>query len=139
METMTRTATKQITQAWDTLQTLVPISPIRSERQYDRAIKKLNELLDIVGDDEAHPLYDVLDTLGILIHAYEETHYPASPVTGKDVLKFLMGEHQLVPSNLPDVGDETTVSELLAGKRELSVENIRALSKRFGVSPATFF
>jgi antitoxin component HigA of HigAB toxin-antitoxin module len=31
------------------------------------------------------------------------------------------------------------VSELLAGKRELSAKNIRALSKRFGVSPATFF
>lgn len=136
---MTRTATKQITHAWDALQTLVPISPIRSERQYDRAVKKLNELLDIVGDDEAHPLYDVLDTLGILIHAYEEVHYPASPVTGKDVLKFLMEEHQLRPSNLPEIGDEAMVSDLLAGKRELNVEHIRTLSKRFEISPATFF
>lgn len=136
---MIRTATKQITLAWDALQTHVPISPIRSERQYDRAVKKLNELLDMVGDDEAHPLYDVLDTLGILIHAYEETQYPVSPVRGKDVLKFLVEEHQLAPSNLPEVGDEVAVSELLAGKRELSVENIRALSMRFGLSPATFF
>ena len=58
-----RSATQQIAHAWGTLQSLVPVSPIRNERQYDRAIKKLNELLDIVGDNEAHPLYDILDTL----------------------------------------------------------------------------
>lgn len=98
---MTHTATQQLAHAWDALQTLVPISPIRSERQYDRAVKKLNELLDIVGDNDAHPLYDILDTLGILIHMYEETHYPISPVTGKDVLKFLMEEHQLAPRIFP--------------------------------------
>jgi len=139
METMTSAAAQKIAHAWGSLQSLVPISPIRSERQYDRAVKKLNELLDIVGDDEAHPLYDMLDTLGILIHAYEETHYPVSSVTGKDVLKFLMEEHQLRASDLHEIGDEAMVSDLLACKRELSVENIRALSRRFGVSPATFF
>ncbi|MDZ7262106.1 MAG: transcriptional regulator [candidate division KSB1 bacterium] len=132
-------ATEQIVQAWSTLQSLIPVAPICNEQQYEQALEKLNELLDIVGDNEAHPLYDLVDTLGILIHAYEESHYPASPVTGIDVLRFLMEEHQLTPSSLPESGNEEVVSELLAGKRELSVENIRALSQRFGLSPATFF
>jgi HTH-type transcriptional regulator/antitoxin HigA len=131
-------ATQQIIKAWDTLRSHIPISPIRNEQQYDQAVEKLNELLDIVGDNETHPLYDLLDTLGTLIHAYEETHYPAPTVKGMDVLKFLMEEHQLSPSSLPEIGNEEVVSQLLAGKRELSVENIRALSQRFGVSPATF-
>jgi len=135
---MTAIAKKQIVQAWNTLKSLVPVAPIRNEQQYDQAVKKLNELLDIVGDDETHPLYDLLDTLGILIQEYEDAHYPASPVTGIDVLRFLMEEHQLTPSNFPELGDEEVVSELLTGKRELNLENIRALSKRFGVSPATF-
>jgi HTH-type transcriptional regulator/antitoxin HigA len=138
METMINVATQQIVQAWDTLQSHIPISPIRNELQYDQAVEKLNELLDIVGDNEAHPLYDILDTLGTLIHAYEESHYPVPTVKGIDVLKFLMEEHQLSPSSLPEIGDEEIVSQLLAGKRELTVENIRALSRRFGVSPATF-
>jgi len=32
-------------------------------------------LLDEIGDNERHPLYDLLDTLGTLIHVYEETHH----------------------------------------------------------------
>jgi len=135
---MISAATKQIVQAWDTIQSHIPISPIRDEQQYGQAVEKLNELLDIVGDNEAHPLYDILDTLGTLIHDYEENHYPAPAVKGVDVLKFLMEEHQLSPSNLPEIGNEEVVSQLLAGKRELTVKNIRALSRRFGVSPATF-
>jgi hypothetical protein len=60
MEKMTEVVTKKIIQAWDTLQTLVPVTPIRNEQQYDQAVETLNELLDVVGDDEAHPLYDLL-------------------------------------------------------------------------------
>jgi len=135
---MTTLATDQIAQAWDNLQSLIPVSPIRNEQQYDQALKKLHELLDIVGDDERHPLYEVLDTLGTLIHAYEENHYPASPVSGIAVLKFLMDEHQLDASDLPELGSNEMIAELLEGRRELSVENIRVLSKRFNLSPATF-
>ena len=135
---MTSVATQQIVQAWDTIRSYIPISPIRSEQQYDQAVEKLNELLDTVGENEAHPLYDLLDTLGTLIHAYEESHYPAPTVKGIDVLKFLLEEHQLPLSSLPEIGNEEMVSQLLSGKRELTVENIRALSQRFGISPATF-
>lgn len=138
MEAMTHLATQEIVQAWDTLQSYIPISPIHNEQQYDQAVKKLNELLNIVGNNEAHPLYEILDTLGTLIHAYEDNQYPAPPVKGIDVLRFLMEEHNLSPSSLPEIGNEKTVSQLLAGKRELSVEQIRALSRRFRVSPATF-
>jgi HTH-type transcriptional regulator / antitoxin HigA len=110
-----------------------------SEEYYSQATETLDELLDIVGDDESHPLYDLLDTLSVLIQAYEEDHYPIDEVTGSEVLKFLMDEHQLTPCSLPELGDQQAMSELLAGKRELSVAQIRALSKRFELSPATFF
>ena len=138
MEAMTGVATQRIVEAWDALQSHIPIAPIRNEHQYDQAVAKMNELLDVVGDDEAHPLYDVLDTLGTLVHAYEESHYPAPEVTGIGVLKFLMEEHQLAPANLTELGNEETVADLLTGKRELTVENVRSLSQRFGVSAASF-
>jgi HTH-type transcriptional regulator/antitoxin HigA len=109
------------------------------EAHYTQALETLDELLNIVGDDESHPLYELLDTLSVLIQTYEENHYPVDEVPGPDVLRFLMDEHQLTPSHLPELGDPKTVSELLTGKRELNVAQIRALSKRFKLSPATFF
>ncbi|MFQ5641244.1 MAG: type II toxin-antitoxin system HigA family antitoxin [bacterium] len=135
---MATVATQNIKAAWDERNTFVPVSPIRNERQYDRAVKKLNELLDIVGDDERHPLYDLLDTLGTIIHAYEESHYPEPQVAGTDVLKYLMEEHRLSPASFAEIGSADVVADLLEGKRELSVDHIRQLSKRFGLSPATF-
>lgn len=129
----------QLVQAWNGLQTIVPLSAIHNELQYDRALNTLHKLLDLVGDDESHPLYELLDTLGTLIHAYEKIHYPAPTVTGVDVLRYLCEEHELSPKDLPELGTPTVVSDLLESKRELSVDNIRALSQRFDLSPATFF
>ena len=47
-----------------------PILAIRDEADYDRAVVALNELLDEVGFNETHPLYDLLATLGTVIAAY---------------------------------------------------------------------
>jgi HTH-type transcriptional regulator/antitoxin HigA len=110
-----------------------------TEEQYDQAIESLNDLLDIVGDDEMHPLSDVLDTLSVLIENYEAVHYPAPSVTGVDVLRYLMEGHDLTPESFPELGGRDGVAELLAGLRELSAQEIRALSQRFELSPATFF
>jgi HTH-type transcriptional regulator/antitoxin HigA len=136
---MSSIVTQELVQAWGALQEIVPLSAIHNEEQYTQALETLDELLDVVGDDESHSLYDLLDTLSVLIHTYEENLYPVDAITGPDVLRFLMDEHRLTPSSLPELGDKQTVSELLAGKRELSVAQIRILSKRFGLSPATFF
>jgi antitoxin component HigA of HigAB toxin-antitoxin module len=56
--------------------------PIRNEREYDQAVKRLNGLLDEIGTDERHPLYGLLDMLGTLIHAYEEKHFKEGEVCG---------------------------------------------------------
>lgn len=130
--------TEQLVQAWDELQSLAPLRVIRSEQEYDRAIEVLNELLDTVGDDETHPLYELLDTLSTLIQNYEESHFPPPVTVGSNVLRFLMEEHELAPSDLPEIGDTQAVDELLTGKRELSVGDVQRLARRFGVSPATF-
>lgn len=117
---------------------IAPLLTIRNEREYNAAVKRMNELLDEIGTNEKHPLYSLLDTLGTLIHAYEEDHYPVPASTGSDVLRFLMDEHGLTQSDLSDVGSQGVVSEVLNGKRELNVRQIRALAKKFNVSPAAF-
>jgi HTH-type transcriptional regulator/antitoxin HigA len=125
----------ELQQHWTALS---PFLSIRNEHEYDGAVERLNHLLDEVGTDEQHPLYTLLDTLGTLVHAYEEQHHPMPECSGVDVLRFLMDEHGLSQSDLPEVGSQGVVSDILRGKRALNVRQIRALAKRFQVSPAVF-
>ena len=111
---------------------------IRNEKEYDIAIERLNALIDEVGDNEEHPLYELLDTLGAVIHTYEEKHYPMPECSGVEMLQFLMETHQLEPSDLPEIGARDAVLELLSGKRELTVKHLQALAARFHVSPTVF-
>lgn len=115
-----------------------PLLAIRTESDYEAAVQRLDELLDAVGADEQHPLYGLLETLGILISVYESQHYPMPAVSGADMLRFFMEEHNLTQRDLPEVGSQGVVSEILSGKRELNVRQIRALTSRFHVSPAVF-
>ncbi len=115
-----------------------PILSIHNEREYDLAVEHLDELLDEVGADESHPLYDLLDTLGTLIRVYEDEHHPMPDVSGADMLRYFIEEHQLAQSDLPEIGSQGVVSEILSGKRELNMRQIRALAQRFQVSPAVF-
>ena len=128
-------STKDIQKHWANIR---PLLTIRNEREYDQAVKRLNSLLDEIGANERHPLYELLDTLGTLIHAYEEKHYTLPESSGADMLRFFIEEHGLTQSDLSEVGSQGVVSEILNGKRELNVRQIRALAQRFKVSPAVF-
>jgi HTH-type transcriptional regulator/antitoxin HigA len=134
MERMNIT-TKEIENHWAVIS---PLLTIRNEHEHDLAVERMNELLDEVGTDEQHPLYELLDTISTIIHAYEERHYPMPECSGIEVLHFFMEEHELKQSDLPEVGSQGVVSEILNGTRELNVQQIRALAKRFHVSPAVF-
>jgi HTH-type transcriptional regulator / antitoxin HigA len=115
-----------------------PLLTVRNEREYDRAVKRLNKLLDEIGTNERHPLYGLMDTLGTLIAAYEEDHHPVPASSGADMLRYFMEERGLAQSELPEVGSQGVVSEVLNGKRELNLRQVRALAQRFHVSPAVF-
>lgn len=127
--------TEKIQTYWSNIS---PLLTIRNEKEYNAAVKRLNELIDEIGTNEKHPLYSLLDTLGTIIYVYEEEHYPIPEASGTDVLRFLMEEHSLTQSDLPEVGSQGVVSEILNGKRELNVRQIRALAEKFNVSAAVF-
>ena len=115
-----------------------PVLVVRTATDYDAAVARLNQLLDEVGDDVRHPLYGLLDTLGTVVRAYEEEHVTLPAPTGVETLLYLMAEHGLTQSDLPEVGSQGVVSEILRGKRKLNVRQVQALSARFSVSPAVF-
>ena len=127
--------TEDLQQSWTQLR---PLLTIDDEADYDQAVEHLNDLIDEVGTNEQHPLYSLLDTLGTLLHAYEEKHHSMPESRGAELLAFLMEEHGLTQADLPEVGSQGVVSEILASKRGLNVRHMRALGQRFGVSPGVF-
>nr|VFK58195.1 MAG: HTH-type transcriptional regulator / antitoxin HigA [Candidatus Kentron sp. TUN]VFK61110.1 MAG: HTH-type transcriptional regulator / antitoxin HigA [Candidatus Kentron sp. TUN]VFK67141.1 MAG: HTH-type transcriptional regulator / antitoxin HigA [Candidatus Kentron sp. TUN] len=69
---------KRLIPAWLTLRSIVPVSHIESESDYEQATALLNGLLDIVRDDANHPLYSLVSVIGDLIEAYEISHEPCT-------------------------------------------------------------
>ena len=129
---------KHLLPAWKTFRSATDIAPIRDEAHYQRMVAMLEALLDETTGDENHPAMGLVDIVGDLIEDYEAGHHPLPDVTGIQALKFLMEQHGLKQTDLREIGSQGVVSEILTGKRELNIRQVRALSERFGVSPATF-
>ena len=129
---------KHLLPVWEAFRSATDIAPIRDEAHYQRMAAMLEALLDETAGDENHRAMGLVDIVGDLIEDYEIAHHPLPEVTGAQALKFLMEQHGLKQSDLQEIGSQGVVSEILTGKRELNIRQVRALSERFGVSPATF-
>ncbi len=114
-----------------------PLTSIRDDEHLARAITRVDALIDqdtlSMGDD----LY--LDALSDLIALYESAHVTLPRVSGLDILRHLMEAHDLEQKDLvPLLGNKSTVSEMLSGKRRLAIAHIKRLSSFFHV-PADVF
>ncbi|WHO72412.1 type II toxin-antitoxin system HigA family antitoxin [Rhizobium sp. BT03] len=109
-----------------------------NEAEYDHLVELLDKILAEVGDDEDHPLALLASRMGDLVEAYDEQNRPMPPVTGADALRYIMAERGLGQSELPEVGAQSVVSEILSRKRQINVRQARALSERFLI-PASVF
>lgn len=135
---MTANQMKAVAQEYRRLRDVVPLGTLRTKKDYARASEMLDAIIDEIGEDEKHPLAELADTLGVFVERYEAEHVRFPEAKPTAVLKFLMQRHDLRQSNLPEIGSQGVVSEVLAGKRELNTRQIKRLAKRFGVSPAVF-
>ena len=111
-------------------------SPITGEAPYERASAFVEQVFDDVALDPAHPLVGLVDLLADHLCEYENRVHPwpdtSTPTT---VLASLMEKHGLKQSDLPEVGAQSVVSAVLAGKRALNLRQVKALAKRFSVPP----
>ncbi len=114
------------------------IATLRTEEQYNKAVKLLDQLIDQVSEKPNDTLDSLIDILGTLIEDYENKYVPEPVGDPISSLKHFMEEYNLKQSDLSDIGSQGVVSEILNGKRTLNVAQIKALSKRFNVSPAVF-
>jgi HTH-type transcriptional regulator/antitoxin HigA len=135
---MPATSIRETHAAYRQLRRFIPLGVLRSEKDYRKAVAILDDILDEIGQDEAHPMADLAEALALFIHAYEEAHANIPEPSGPEVLKSLMETHGVTQSDLPEIGSQGVVSEILSGERELNIRQIRRLAKRFGVSPAVF-
>lgn len=109
-----------------------------NQAEYQDRLDLLDQLIDTVGEDEQYPLASLLHFVGIQIAEYEKQHYAMPDALPQEVLALLIQEHQLKQSDLPEIGSQDVVSEILNGKRRLNTRQIQALAQRFGVSPSVF-
>ena len=130
---------KSVKSAWQGLNRLVPLGQITSSKDYDLRVVVMDELLDRIGTDESHHLMPLLDLITRLIEAYEAEHHALPDAPPAAVLAYLMQEHGLNQTDLAgELGGQSIVSAILNGKRELNMRQVKALAKRFKVSPAVF-
>lgn len=114
------------------------LEPPRTKSAYRRLVESLDAVLDSGGADEKNPLARLADYLGELVADYEAAHMPIKEMPVREYLRELMKRHGLAQKDLPEIGAQSVVSEVLSGKRELNARQIARLSERFGL-PADVF
>ncbi|MDA0745492.1 MAG: transcriptional regulator [bacterium] len=130
------TSLEKVSRIWPTVQDIFRVP--HTEEDCERLVELLDNLVDEVGEDENHPLASLVETVGTLVESYETHHIPEVEGSPIQALCVLMEMHGLKQSELPELGSQGVVSEILSGKRQLNLRQVNALSKRFNVSPAVF-
>lgn len=130
------TQLKEVAKVWPSIQSVFSVP--HNKRDYNKLVNMLDSLIDEVGNNASHPLSRLMETIGSLIESYESQNYPDIEGDPINALKILMEEHGLKQSDFPEIGSQGVVSEILSGKRQLNVRQLKLLGERFKVSPMVF-
>ena len=120
---------------------MVQVRAIRSEEDCENALARISELMDELSGTEGQP-EDVeapnrieLDVLVDLVELYEERHHPMAMPDPISAIKFRMDQANLTTRDLvPFIGSRAKVSEVLSGKRPITMSMARALHQHLGIS-----
>ena len=105
---------------------------IKNEEDYEKALSRIEELMDAQSDT---PEMDELELMTALVEMYEDRHYSISPPDPLAAIKFRMDQLGLTQKDMvPYIGPKSKVSEVLNGKRPLSLTMMRSLNKNLGIS-----
>ncbi len=109
---------------------------IKSEQEYELALEKAYSLMQI--DSLTDKQADDLDLLTLLIEHYEESHYPILPPSPIEAIKFRLEQMGKPESELSKIlGARSRQSEILSGKRKLSLSMIRKLHEALNIPAAS--
>lgn len=108
---------------------------LRNAREYRAAVAEIDQLLD-VDPKRGSEAFDRLVFLSVLVQVYEDEHDPLDEhgSTPQSVVAFMLEQRAMTRAQMaPLMGGKARVSEFFAGKRRLSVEQIRTLREVFGI------
>src|SRR5215467_5466953 len=112
-------------------QTPMNIAPIKTRRDYNRALKEVEGLMDAKRNTLRG---DRLDVLVTLIEAWEARHFPLDLPDAVEAIKYHMEQQGLAPRDLvPLIGSRNRVYEVLARKRPLTLAMVRRLHEKLGI------
>ena len=104
---------------------------IKSEEDYNIALNRIEEIFDA---KPGSPEFDEMELLVKLVEIYEDEKYPISSPNPISAIKFRMEQQGLKNKDLiPYIGSKSKVSEVLSGKRALSLNMIRKLNEGLGI------
>jgi HTH-type transcriptional regulator / antitoxin HigA len=107
------------------------VSPIHTDADHDTALARIEVLW---GAEPGTPEHDELEVLSVLVTAYEDWRWPVSPPDPIEAIRFHMEQNGLRPKDLGVVlGSSSRASEILNGRRPLTVEMIRALHAQWRI------
>ena len=111
------------------------IKPIRTEKNYEKALARVEELWGVDENTSEGEEFEVLFTL---VEAYEQKHYPIPPPHPIEAIKFRLDQMGIKKSELKNyLGSRSRVSDILNGKRKLSINMIRKLNKKLNIPAET--
>lgn len=105
------------------------LKPIKTNEQYNEALARVYELMQ-TDVKEGSAASDELEVLSILIKEYELVHYPIPSPNPLEAIKFRLDQMGISEKELGDIlGYRSRKSEILSGKRKLSLSMIRKLNE----------
>jgi len=107
------------------------IKPIKTEKDYENALERLEHIFDAKLGTEAG---DELEVLSILIEKYEKENFPIGMPDPIEAIKFRMEQLGMKQKDLAKVvGFKSRVSEILNKKRKLTIDMIRNLNQELNI------
>ena len=110
----------------------IQVYPIRTEKDYERAVARIAAL---IGAEEGSREGDELDILATLVNAYEEVHCVVDAPDPISAIRFRMEQQGLGRKDLEGmIGSRARISEVLTGRRRLTLPMVRRLRQGLGIS-----
>ena len=113
------------------------LKPIKTKKEYEAAVDRVYELMqkDLKAGSR---LSDELEILSILVEWYEKKHYPIPPPHPIEAIKFRLGQMGVDEKELTKIlGGRSRKSEILSGRRKLSLTMIRELHEKLSIPAET--
>lgn len=141
--TLNMTNIAELTKTWLRLHDLAhdAIAPIQNDEDYDRALVMLDQLLEHIGENDQHPLADLLEGLIARVVAYQETAQHVPRPNPDMQLRLLLESKGLTQQQLAATTGITPdeISNLANGQQAFSATQAKTLADVLGVSPNVFY